>query len=162
MLGFLGYLSQSKSATPLPVHSKLQALWQYWEECRQNSALPARSHFNAEKMIPWLPHISLVDVLRDPLRFRFRLMGTGCVRYAGGDHTGKWLDECVCAPDRNEALTPYVECIEMQQPVYLSGIHKLAGVKLRAVHRLYLPCTSDGTHANLIVLGVYAMELASA
>ena len=115
MLGFLSHLSQLKPIAALPAHSKLEALRQYWEENRQNSALPSRSNFNAERMIPWLPHISLVDVGHDPLRFRFRLMGTGCVRYAGSDHTGKCIEECVDEHDRNEALTPYVECIETQQ-----------------------------------------------
>ena len=162
MLGFLSLSSQLKSAVALPVHSKLEALRQYWEENRQNSALPSRSNFNAERMIPWLPHICIVDAIRAPLRFRFRLMGSGCIRYAGADHTGKWIDECVSEPDRNEVLTPFIECIDGLGPVYKSGIRNMTGSAKSSVDRLFLPCTNDGMSANLIVMGVYAMELSPA
>jgi hypothetical protein len=162
MLGLLGHLTQPNPAQQSPVHSKLLALEQYWKDNCPADGLPGRSHFNAERMIPWLPHICIVDAIRAPLRFRFRLMGSGCIRYAGADHTGKWIDECVSEPDRNEVLTPFIECIDGLGPVYKSGIRNMTGSAKSSVDRLFLPCTNDGMSTNLIVMGVYAMELSPA
>lgn len=162
MLGLLGHLTRPDPARELPAHSKLLALEAYWNESCPPGGLPGRGHFNAERMIPWLPHISLIEVGREPLRFRFRLMGTGCVRYAGGDYTGRWIDECVRENDRKKVLTPYVECTERLRPVYSNGVRDAVDSARYSVHKLFLPCTNDGVNANLIVLGVYAMEFSPA
>jgi hypothetical protein len=44
-------------------------------------------------MVPLLPRLWLLDVQREPLRFRYRLAGTAIVRFLRREVTGAWLDE---------------------------------------------------------------------
>ncbi|HLZ67528.1 MAG TPA: PAS domain-containing protein [Aliidongia sp.] len=65
----------------------------YWRRIAPPSRLPGRQHVWPGDMLPFLPHVWLLDVARAPLRFRYRLIGTAEVRVLGADLTGRWLDE---------------------------------------------------------------------
>src|SRR3546814_3761584 len=72
----------------------IKALYDYWQSIRPNDlALPGRRHFDPLDIPELLPNIWMLDVKRDPLRFRFRLIGIDIVRFTGRDSTGQWLDE---------------------------------------------------------------------
>jgi hypothetical protein len=43
--------------------------------------------------VPLLPRLWMVDVFREPLRFRYRLVGTEITRSVHREMTGRWLDE---------------------------------------------------------------------
>src|SRR3546814_6108920 len=63
---------------------KIKALYDYWQSIRPNDlALPGRRHFDPLDIPELLPNIQMLDVKRDPLRFRFRLIGTEIVRFTG-------------------------------------------------------------------------------
>ena len=55
--------------------------------------LPGRQHVSPFDIVPLLPRVWLLDVVRDPLRFRYRLVRTGEVRTLGREVTGQWIDE---------------------------------------------------------------------
>ena len=76
-----------------PQLERLVALQQVWESKCKDGRLPSKADFPPEDVKPWLGHILLLDVSRNPARFRVRLMGGNLVSYAGTDFTGKWLDE---------------------------------------------------------------------
>src|SRR5437762_4482559 len=98
-------------------HPRLKTLHTLWDLKRGSRRFPARADFAFKDLRQWLGHIALVDVAQKPTRFRIRLLGTRLVKYAGADHTGQWIDECV-APDRiDEALEPFRACLESGAPV---------------------------------------------
>ena len=43
--------------------------------------------------MPCLPYLTLAEIHRDPLRLRFRLVGTEIVQLRGGEFTWRWLEE---------------------------------------------------------------------
>ena len=65
----------------------------YWRRIAPPGRLPGRQHVWPGDMLAFLPHVWLLDVVREPLRFRYRLIGTAEVRVLGADLTGQWLDE---------------------------------------------------------------------
>ena len=73
--------------------AKLQRVYDYWKEKRGARRLPARRDLDPLDLTFALGDILLVDVLYDPLRFRFRLDGTNLVQRYGVDMTGKLLDD---------------------------------------------------------------------
>ena len=84
--------------SPLVIaHPKLQALHAFWDQMRGERALPHRAGFPFNALRIWLGHIALLDVLREPIQFKFRLFGTRLVELAGKDYTGQTLDKCVPA-----------------------------------------------------------------
>src|SRR3954463_522446 len=72
---------------------RLQRFYAYWLRLRDARRFPARRDIDPMDFSYLLGNIMLVDVLRDPLRFRVRLHGTEMAERARFDLTGKWLDE---------------------------------------------------------------------
>jgi hypothetical protein len=73
--------------------AKLRRVYDYWKAKRGTRRLPARRDIDPLDLGFVLGDIALVDVLYEPLRFRFRLDGTHQVQRFGFDMTGKLLDE---------------------------------------------------------------------
>jgi hypothetical protein len=68
----------------------------FYEHCMQVAPagkLPGRQHIHPEEIPAFLSRMWLLDVSRDPLRYRYRLCGTELVRSLGREVTGMWLDE---------------------------------------------------------------------
>ncbi len=145
------------SGTPFAVsHARLQALHDYWREQRGEGNVAPKESFDFKALRAWLGHIALIDVERDPIRFRYRLYGTYLVRLAGADHTGKALDQCLhpdsvgCRPDC------YLDCVRSASPVAHAERYKLANGNVAVVEQLLLPCSSNRTEVDVVVSALYA------
>lgn len=74
-------------------HPVVRQFYDYWLRVAPPGRLPGRQHIAPEDMVPWLPRLWIVDVFRNPLRFRYRLVGTHITRSVQREMTGLWLDE---------------------------------------------------------------------
>mgnify|MGYP002725551370 CR=1 FL=1 len=61
----------------------------FWLDLVQNGMLPLKCEFYPERIRDVLPNLMVKDVLRCPLDFRFRLMGTAICYEFGTDYTGQ-------------------------------------------------------------------------
>ena len=68
---------------------RISDLFRVWDEIRGDRTMPSRRDFNPMAVPALLPYIFMDDVFRDPIRFRFRLVGTEIVRGIGFDPTGR-------------------------------------------------------------------------
>jgi hypothetical protein len=68
-------------------------LYDYWQSLAPPGRLPGRQDLVPEDIAPLWSRIWMLDVYRDPLRYRYRLCGTEMVRSYGREVTGQWLDE---------------------------------------------------------------------
>jgi hypothetical protein len=73
--------------------SRLRKLVAQWERMRRHRVLPTRRDVDPAEFADILPYVFMVDVLRDPLDFRFRLAGTNFREVAGLEVTGKRIAE---------------------------------------------------------------------
>ncbi len=82
---------------PPPVrkwHAKLRNLFDYWCSIQPaKGVLPGRHHFDPLYVADVLPFVFMIDLVGDPVRLRYRLLGTRMVDAIGRDLTGQWLDE---------------------------------------------------------------------
>ena len=73
---------------------KIRALYAYWQAIHpEPDRLPGRQHLDPLDIPELLANIWMADVQREPLRFRFRLVGTEIVKFTGRDSPGRWLDK---------------------------------------------------------------------
>ncbi|ANK80533.1 MAG: hypothetical protein TEF_06770 [Rhizobiales bacterium NRL2] len=75
---------------------EIVSLHDYWRSKAEADRPPARRDIDPMELAPaLLPHIGLIDVVRDggALRFRYRLIGTAMVDLFGEDFTGTFADE---------------------------------------------------------------------
>jgi hypothetical protein len=114
--------------------------------------IPGRQHFDPVEVPQLLPHIWMIDVHRDPWRFRFRLAGTAIVEFLGQEATGKWCEEVYEDFANSEAYVSMRECAETGQPRYRDGrvISRPDRTYIQA-QRLHLPLATDGTTTDVIL-----------
>jgi N-acetylglutamate synthase-like GNAT family acetyltransferase len=73
--------------------SKIAGLTRYWEAKCGRRPMPSWSDIDPAEIKPLLPHLLVARYERNPFRVRFALVGTWLAQYAGGDFTGRYLDE---------------------------------------------------------------------
>jgi len=82
------------SAEPPACDDRTAELYRYWRDIwPAGDRLPGRQHLDPLAIPRLLPWLRLYEVHRAPLRFKYRLVGTECVRLLGRDPTGQWFDE---------------------------------------------------------------------
>ena len=63
-------------------------LFDYWLNAANGRAMPSRADISPAGMSSFLPHVSLIEVRRDPVDFYYRLAGTRLRDYFAAEVTG--------------------------------------------------------------------------
>jgi hypothetical protein len=95
----------------------LQRLHQDWESRRRGRRMPARADFDPVDLKYVLGYLSLIDVQRDPLRFRFRIHASNVAGRVGFDLTGKDVDAIADVHYRKLVSAHYIAVVEQRRPV---------------------------------------------
>lgn len=147
-----GYPAPHGGVTALPVpndcHPKIAAIVDYWRSRHQGGELPGRQHIDPADIPSLLPNIWLMDVTRNPIRFRMRLVGTRIVAYAGEDNTGCWIDEKW--PDYDDS--PLRQVVDSRAPGWWRGPSQFRPEKTYVeLERVRLPLARDGSTVDMIL-----------
>jgi hypothetical protein len=149
-----GAREKSISSTPLDTQhwdKRVRALYEYWRAIHQPTGLPGRQHFDPLKIPTLLPWLWLVDIHRDPLRFKFRLYGTQHILPSGGDHTGKWIDEAYANFTASDVYPDYVDVAEKAAVSYRKGRASYHAPDYKELERVMLPLAADGSTVDMIL-----------
>jgi hypothetical protein len=129
-----------------PIRSRLvHELHDYWDAKRAGRAMPRKSDIDPSEIKPLLPYVLLGEFAADPVRLRYRLVGTEVVTVYGVDFTGRWLDEL----DFGEQLTggwpeQYRRVFDSGRPVYGSArLLATSGMEMTYEFGLF-PLSQDG------------------
>jgi hypothetical protein len=139
----------SSQSIPEECHPKVRAIHDYWRSKHPTGGgLPGRQHIDPIDIPQLLPNIWLIDVKRNPYRFRFRLVGTLVVDYVGKDNTGRWFDDLL--PDFDPSV--FIDVVETGKPSWARGRSKMRPEKdYYELERIRLPLASDGKTVDMIL-----------
>lgn len=137
---------------------RLRQFYDYWMSKRGERRMPARRDINPLDFPYVLGNLMLMDVLRDPQRFRVRLHGVNVVARMHYDMTGKLLDEVPRPEWRAYILDRCRGLAASGEPLLLLNDLLLDGWTSR-YEALWLPFSDDGVHVNLLVCGMIYGEL---
>jgi hypothetical protein len=129
----------------------LRRFYADWDVRRRGRAFPARRDFDPCDFIYALGNVSLMDVVRDPLRFRFRLHGTGVVARIGTDMTGKFVHETKDLRHCEMATEHFREVVETRRPVVRIRNAYVTDVRIWNCEVLVLPLSSDGSDIDMLI-----------
>ena len=131
----------------------------YWRQKRNGRTMPSRRDIDPSEIPKLLPHLQLIDIVRD--RFRYRLIGTALVDAYGKNYTGQFVDEFF-DKSRSQFITEiYNSIVAARQPGFLRSRYVTAkGISLIA-NRLYMPLFDDNRDLNMI-LGAATFEFDTA
>lgn len=112
----------ARGMAALDMHSALvKAGYRYWESRRRGRPMPGRADLDPLIDIPKLvPNVMLFDVRREPLDFRWRLVGTRVRQNFWHDYTGQWFSADQNYNDRNSSVWRSMELVDRnRQPLLL-------------------------------------------
>jgi hypothetical protein len=130
----------------------LTALHAYWARQRGSRSMPSRADIHPKHIVSLLPQVFLADICQ-PLRFRFRLVGsTICDRWHE-DFTGKWLDELGFDGESATVIEQFSSVARTGKP--RADVEEFVSETSRYLHyrRLLLPL-SDGGETPAMLFGM--------
>jgi hypothetical protein len=131
-------------------HASLRQLYAYWDGKRAGRRFPARADIDPLELGFVLGNLSLVDVLHEPLRFRFRLQGTLSASRLGYDMTGKFADEIPDPEYRQVVLETYARIVREARPMREVRETSL-DFKSHRYEIVWLPLSEDGATINMLI-----------
>ncbi|HWA45622.1 MAG TPA: PAS domain-containing protein [Hypericibacter adhaerens] len=127
----------------------IRQLAAYWAELRGDKPLPLKKDFDPARVVNLLPYLIVAEYHLDPLRIRYRLVGTEQVRHVGEDYTGKWLHEVLWDPRYIEVwLVSVGEMIESHQPIFGRDFLLWADGKMKNYEWAIFPVSADGARVT--------------
>jgi len=133
--------------------TNLQRIYGYWSAKRGDRPMPRRADLDPTEIPPrLLPGITLVDVVPDPRRYVYRLVGTMEVEVRGFDPTGRSVEEAYFGENAEDATACYDRVVETRTPVldpkpFLERRRGYSGAE-----SLFLPLSQDGAAVNMILV----------
>jgi hypothetical protein len=131
----------------------LHRLYDYWRGKWHGDLLPGRQDIDPIDFSYALGDIALVDVLYEPLRFRFRLDGTRHVEHFGVDMTGQMLEAFPESKMRQTIYESYRVIVETRQPQRHYRDLTADGRPFR-YEALLMPLAADGKKIDMIFVAI--------
>lgn len=146
---------------PLDWHPKLKALHDYWLSKRPAGGLPRRMDIDPADIAPLLGNVFLVSVERDPIRLRYRLLGSSIIEVSRANMTGRYMDEAYLGSERKPSYADYVACVERAAVRYYRGKAMFdPDFDFLGSDRLLLPVTETEGSVDYILGGVIYRDAA--
>lgn len=143
----------SREFLELPPHeANARTIWDYWTAKAGERAAPSRSDIDPRDLPRLLPQILLVDVLRSPLRFRYRLSGSMADTIHGHPLRALFADEMEPAAFGSLLHADFQKIVETCRPhkVRLSFTNRDG--QGRAYNVLRLPLVDENGEVNMILI----------
>lgn len=126
----------------------------YWLAAVSDGRLPGRQHLDPAGMIPFLPHVLLMDVAPDGSDFRYRLVGTRVRYHLFNDPTGLWLGQIPHQKAPSIIHSAMTKCARSRLPmigaVPYVGPHK----DYKQVEDIQMPLARDGRNVDMLFIVV--------
>jgi hypothetical protein len=136
---------------------RLVRLYRHWEAIRGARAMPSRAAFDPVDVPELLGNLILVEVLRQPLRFRYRLIGSRLTERVGRDMTGRFFDE-VPEPLYRERLREW-HGGTVAERAPRGGVTARRLLQRWAPYEiLTLPLSEDGVEVDMTLTGLYYLD----
>ena len=142
----------STAVLPPDCDARIRRIFEYWRAIRPAAdRLPGRQHLEPSDLSEVLRWLWLVNVQREPLRFRYRLVGTGHREVIGIDLTGKWIDEAFAHFPSMQTYPDFL-AVAAGGMRYCRGVPEFPiGAKYASMERLLLPLARDGATVDMLL-----------
>jgi hypothetical protein len=131
-------------------HPVTRRLLGYWDGCRRGRELPARRDIDPVEFAYALGYVSLIEVHRDPLRFRPRLVGTLVTARLGVEMSGRWLDEFPFPAYREILVELYARTVTERRPQVDRGARVVDGWIWES-EAVIMPLAADGHTIDMLL-----------
>jgi hypothetical protein len=143
----------SSPSVPPDGDRRIARLWEYWRSIHPAAGgLPGRQHVEPLDLADLLAWLWLLDIEREPLRFRFRLVGTGHRRMLGADVTGRWVDEALPGFEKRQGYRDLVNAAGGEVRYCRRPPQCPVEKSCAMIERVVLPLARDGTAVDMLLV----------
>jgi len=136
-------------------HPNVARMLAYWQSRRRDGRLPARRDLDPMEFRFVLGSVVIVEVQRNPLRFRYRVHGIDLVQRDGFDLTGKWLTDHPEPQYRERIEKAWGLVVESGRIMHGFRDYQVDG-RTRRYEVLILPLADNGTDVDrLFVVQIF-------
>ncbi|MGH6981022.1 MAG: PAS domain-containing protein [Stellaceae bacterium] len=125
--------------------------YEAWLRLRRGTPCPKRGDFDPLLFRSVLGMMSLLEIFRDPMRFRYRIHGTETARWLGYDLTGKYIDEGANKIWVEMAHDHLGQVANSGLPALERHFNTLVGHRNLNVEALVLPLSTDGYRPDFLI-----------
>jgi hypothetical protein len=129
----------------------LLRLFAYWTIKRGDRHYPSSSDLDLLEFRFAIGSVSLIDVLTQPRRYRYRLVSTKLTNRLGYEMTGKYVDEIPDAEVRRYVEALYTRATNLRVPLYEKSSRIFEDKKWKH-EALLLPLSSDGELIDMLMV----------
>ena len=137
---------------------RLQRLFDYWLEKRGDRPFPAKVEIDPVEFSYILGYVTLVDVEREPRRYRFRLDGSILAALSGTDYTGRYLDELPGPEYVAFIQETYDRVVDSGEP-YRYRKNEILDQQLFSEETIILPLGDNPPKVDMLVVAVIPGDL---
>ncbi len=133
---------------------RLLKIYEYWQSKRHGRPAPARSDIVFAEIAHLLPVMQIVEVQRDPMRFRHRFVGTEIVESMGRDVTGRYVDQALYGTATDEILASLETVVREGRPYRREALLTWYDRDWLMIEAVELPLLDDSGEIGAILAGV--------
>lgn len=146
------YICEQIDTERFPVMSQFLKIW---ETARDGRFAPSWKDLNFSSFpIEIIPYMYLIDVLQDPVRFRYRFIGTKVCELEGQDYTNRFVHDLQPSTLASAANCEFRKFARNPQPVFFMMVANIDAYR-RYLYSVYggmrLPLSDDGKTLNQII-----------
>lgn len=130
--------------------ARLSRLYAYWRDRHVGDRPPGRAEIDPLEFPYAVGYVTLVDVLHDPLRFRFRLVASPVTLHLGYELTGRFVDDVPEPAMRGYLDESYRRLVTDRVPLHERGEREL-GTRIWRHESILLPCCGPDGAINMII-----------
>ncbi len=131
----------------------------YWQRLRGTRRMPSRTDIDPLDIPQLLPYVMLIDVLHEPLDFRFRLLGSGHDAIVACNYKGLRFSELTHLARGNPVWDEYERVAREGAPLRSFVPYVGSDNYVRRIEHCLMPLSSDGATVDMIFV-VAAIERA--
>lgn len=138
------------------MHPLVQKFVDYWEGLKRGNTAPLRADFSIRDVPTsvW-GRLDMMEVERDPLRFKFTVFGTKNMANYAGDITGHYLDEIDVGGKGDHFADEFRIVCETKAPRYKEDFYiREDGAKFGFEGGCFPLLGDDGEVSHLIIMSV--------
>src|SRR5690606_38356614 len=136
----------------------LQSALAYWHRIRGGRHLPLRADFDPSEVPALLPYVIVIDVLRDPPDFQYRLLGTAIDRVLGSDYRGRRYSELSYTKPGTPIWDEHTRVVAEQTPLRSSVAYVGHDRAVQKAEHVLMPFSDAGETVDML-LAVVAVKL---
>jgi hypothetical protein len=137
-------------ALPRSTPDHIESALAYWRRLCGERRMPSRKEFDPLDIPELLPYVMLVDVLRDPFDFRFRLLGSGHDQIVARNYKGMRFSELAHLRRGNPVWDEYERVAVEGMPLRSFVPYVGADPNVRRIEHCLMPLSSDGELVDMI------------